>query len=197
MSSPTSRESKFKVVNIRGTGGSGKSHLVMKFMKKFGAHPLEGADGKVVAYRVSYKPGEPVYVIGRYKTVVGDDGIRTVTGGCDGIKTQDEIGIRVRLAARRGHVIFEGFLVSGIYSRYLALSQDLGGMVWAYMDTPLEKCIARISRRNRGKKFSTANTEAKLKGAARCAREASADGETVVWINHKHALRDLCRMLEA
>lgn len=197
MSSKMSRESNFKVINIRGTGGSGKSHLVMKFMKKFGAHPLEGADGRVVAYRVSYKPGEPVYVIGRYKTVMGDDGIRTVTGGCDGIKTQDEIGIRVRLAARRGHVIFEGFLVSGIYSRYHALSQDLGGMVWAYMDTPIEKSIARIRRRNRGRKFSTDNIEKKSRSAERTASRATADHEAVVWLNHKHALRDLCRVLKA
>lgn len=197
MSSAMSRESNFKVINIRGTGGSGKSHLVMKFMREFGAEPLMGADGKVVAHRVSYKPGEPVYVIGRYKAARGDDGIRTVTGGCDGVKTQDEICTRVRLAARRGHVIFEGFLVSGIYSRYHALSEDLGGMIWAFMDTPLEKCIARISRRNRGRKFSTDNTEAKLKGAARCAREAEAVGETVIWINHKHALRDLCCLLKA
>ena len=196
MSSKMSRESRFKVINIRGTGGSGKSHLVMRFIEKFGSEPLVGADGKIVAHRVPYKRGEPVYVIGSYRTKVGSDGIRMITGGCDRIGTPDEVCTRVRLAARRGHVIFEGFLVSNSYSRYHALSQDLGGMTWAFLDTPIEKCIARIRRRNRCKKFNTANIEKKSRSAERTAGRAVADRETVVWLNHKHALRDLCRLLE-
>lgn len=193
--SKRSASSKRKVINVRGTGGSGKSHLVVSFMKKYGAMPIRkasssddlfNAGGKVEAYLVDYK-GQRVYVIGRYETA---------TGGCDGIKTQLEVCGRVLKYVRLGSVIFEGFLISGLYQRYRLLSRRVGGTYWCYLDTPLEKCINRISSRNKGKEFDTSNTAAKYKATQATKRKAEADGEKVFNIRHKDALEDLCRVLD-
>ena len=131
------------VINIRGTNGSGKSTIVMKLLKKFGAEPIV-KDGKVRAYKINKKT--PIYVLGRYETP---------TGGCDTIRTQDEVsnGVRELMDKMDGDVIFEGLLISGMHSRWveLAHSRPNSHFIFAVLDTPLKKCIKRVLKRRKEK----------------------------------------------
>jgi predicted kinase len=142
----------FKVVNIRGVNGSGKSWLVRRLMKDYGAKAVRKAERTdllgigttVEGYRVNYK-GAPFYVLGPYHGAK--------SGGCDLVKTQDEVCDLVRKYIKLGHVVFEGVIVSTLYrKRYYPLSKELGGFIWTYLDTPLEICLDRIKKRD-GKVF--------------------------------------------
>lgn len=109
------------IINIRGTSGSGKTHTTKQLMRLFdGGEPeplLYGSHSnfkylaerypqkvvKSIGYTgtLSYPPIPPstqevphtVSIVGRYETACG---------GCDTIKTQDEICDRVRAFATRG-----------------------------------------------------------------------------------------------
>jgi hypothetical protein len=154
------------ILNIRGTSGSGKSTLVRLLMEHIGgarAVVLEGMAPvpesqaldpaslrKTRGYALNYyvpKHAPIVAVVGKYQTACG---------GCDTIKTQEEIGGRVReFSTWANHVVFEGLLVSQIYDRYRALAHafDSGEIesghefIFASLTTPLEVCIERVNQR--------------------------------------------------
>jgi hypothetical protein len=191
----------YKAINIRGTNGSGKSHLIRSFLAKYETGKIRaelpgdllGIGGKVEAYRTLYR-GAPVYTIGQYETK---------GGGCDLIPKQDMVCDLVRKYIKQGHVLFEGVVITTLYSRYFNLSQEVGGMIWAYLDTPLDKCIKRIERRG-GKKpedlvaiKGETRVESKYNVALRTKAKAIADGETVVDLHHKRSLADLCQVLDS
>lgn len=177
------------VINIRGTGGSGKSYLIYRTIKKHGIQSKIMNDGKVVGYRLKGN----IIIVGRYETDCG---------GCDQIKTQDEICKRVKRFARMKKVkavLFEGLLISGLYSRYLKLSRKLRKeghkYYWLFLDTPIEKCLQRTKRRRRArgnnKPLNPKNTENKFRAVELAKQHAQEDGEMVINLNHKHAYKKL------
>jgi hypothetical protein len=139
------RQSRAKIINIRGTSGSGKSTLVRKFLDTYHGQALRGPDGRIRGYvcraQSEYGLQRDVYIVGSYEIP---------TGGCDGLKTQDEICDRVREFAALGDVIYEGLLISGLFRRYNALAEELTQHhhIFGFLDTPLQKCIDQtLSRR--------------------------------------------------
>lgn len=138
----------FKIINIRGANGSGKSWIVRQLMKDTQAQPiyhdpLPGSlIGRIVGYKGDYE-GTPIYFVGSYEIMSG--GADAVMKHFDGL---DKVCDLVREFAPKGHVVFEGFIVSGLFKRFYDLSQELGGITWCYMNTPLKVCYARIKRRN-------------------------------------------------
>src|SRR5208283_34697 len=114
------KQSRAKIVNIRGTSGAGKSTLVRRFLDTYNGQALRGPDGKIRGYvcraKSEYGLQGDVYIVGSYERP---------TGGCDGVKTQDEICDRVREFAALGDVLYEGLLVSGLFGRYNALAEEL------------------------------------------------------------------------
>lgn len=211
----------YRVINIRGTNASGKSYLVRSLMRDYGAKQIRATDptdllgigGSIEGYKVNYK-GAPFYIVGRYSYKKG--------GGCDLIKTQDEICDRVRRYWKLGNVIFEGFVVSGLYrKRYYPLSREVGGFIWVFLDTPLEVCLQRLKERD-GKEFDDlsyrnvkketeeeavarwktgvfrSNTfmEAKYKAVLSARQHAIEDGEFVVDIDHRQALKEFYLLLD-
>ena len=128
-------EGKKLILNIRGTHGSGKSTVVQDLMKM--AETLTpvnpGARGRPEGYRLAL-PGvrKPVYIVGPYETQCG---------GADAIQPYATIWPRVEAYAKKGHVIFEGALVScsvgSIGETMIASKKDC---VVGYLDTPLEEC---------------------------------------------------------
>lgn len=158
------------IINVRGTSGSGKTYAVrqlMKYLEQFGSQSLVYDDnGKVVAHCCHYKM-QPVYVLGNYS--------RATCGGCDTIRTQNMVCSLVRHFSQFGHVVFEGLLVSGMYTRYAALDNELASYgehcVWLYLTTPLDLCLDRISKRRLAagntKKLNPDNTIAKAASVER------------------------------
>lgn len=132
------------VINIRGTNGSGKSTTVRRILNSFAF--TEVKHGRVTCYEYESNAHGPfkIAVIGAYKTA---------TGGCDTIKTQDEVCDLVRVYASQGwHVIFEGVVISTLHSRYSKLADELLAgyntpTVFAYMDTPPERCLQNVKAR--------------------------------------------------
>lgn len=130
-----------KVLDVRGTHGSGKSTLVRKILETYEAKAVT-ENGEHLGY---YAAAIDCGVIARY-TETG--------GGCDGIKTADEVVRRVKLFhSRYRTTVFEGVLVSHTFSRYARLADELGreNYWFLFLNTPLETCISRVERRRRAK----------------------------------------------
>tara|TARA_R110000803_G_scaffold210228_1_gene281507 strand:+ start:1412 stop:1999 length:588 start_codon:yes stop_codon:yes gene_type:complete len=141
------------IINIRGTSGTGKSTLVAKLMANYPiiSTDLEYVLGKrdVITERskkktVGYTLEKGIHVVGRYETKCG---------GCDTIKTQDQVFRLVDENANiHKHVVFEGLLTCNSYGRWkeLANRQDF---FFLFLDTPISQCLeAVVARRiERGK----------------------------------------------
>lgn len=129
------------IISLRGTNGSGKSHLVKELMTRYPTQPESMDDrGRAMNYEVTLPGGGKVYIVGNYDKPCG---------GCDGIQPYDNIWPRVdRLAGLGGHVLFEGSLVSSGYGRIGLASEKYGDdVIFAFMSTPLDQCIDFVKRR--------------------------------------------------
>ncbi len=173
------------ICNIRGTTGSGKTTAVKQLIKYLQGVPMLNEKGKIWAYNLQNR----IYVLGRYETP---------TGGCDCIRTQDEICAGIRKLSAFGNVVFEGFLISGLYARYRELEDDLKSThhwIWAYLDTPLQKCIERTIKRRaaRGntKQFNPTNLEEKFRAVITTRAKLEQEGRDVRTLPHEAPLTTL------
>ena len=215
MTSQTSKSSKqFKIINIRGANGSGKSWIIRRLMKESNVSPIyEDPEpgrliGRVTGYRGNYK-GQPIYFVGSYEVMSGGaDHIMKHFGekntGKKGYMGIDFVCDLVRRFAGKGHVFFEGFIISGLFQRFYDLSQELGGITWCYINTPLEVCYKRIEDRNKNKTATTGrikggvgtrHVEQKFIAAEATRRKFKAAGEETVIINYRRPMRDIHRVL--
>lgn len=141
------------VFDLRGTHGSGKSHLVHTLLRRYGNRPIlgEGTRSGYTPKRKGLPGGASREILGHHAhrlglAVVGP--YTKVCGGCDAVRTQDEVCRRVRLFSQEyPRVMLEGILVAHTYSRYLALARELGDYTFLFLDTPLGVCIARVKAR--------------------------------------------------
>jgi hypothetical protein len=177
------------ILNIRGTHGSGKSCIVHKILKQFGAKELPEGN-KIGAYRVQCGLRKSLYIIGPYKTACG---------GCDAIQPYDLIWPRVERYATLGHVLFEGALVSssvGNIGRAMAARKDC---VVAFMDTPVEECLARIQRRRIAKgddrPLNPKNTVSKFEGILRSRPQLESLGLRCVTLHYRRAYQEVLALL--
>lgn len=192
------------IINVRGTSGSGKTTVVREVMAAgnaemlFGDGKAGGIFGKAIrpeAYRVNIAGVvTPVYVIGSYEHVCG---------GCDSIRSQDEVCDRVRRYARQGHVVMEGLLVSHLFSRYKALDRELQPIpyIWAFLDTPLDLCLERVEARrlSRGsdKPLNPRNTIQKWHDSRRVFEKCQAAGLDARWVDYRTAATDVLTWLKS
>lgn len=124
------------IINPRGTHGSGKSYIAHWLISQ-GDEPIMENGAKIGHYIPRYELG----IVGTYKTACG---------GCDGVKSADEVCRRVvKFNKEYKNVLFEGILVSHTYGRYSKLAEELGinNFVFAFLDTPLDLCIERVKAR--------------------------------------------------
>ena len=183
---------KFPIVNLRSTNGGGKSHCVYGLFKHFKRILIRNKKTeKVVAYRLK---DTNVVIVGRYETDCG---------GCDQIPTQDDVCNIVRKFSKSNAVLFEGLLISGLYSRYLDPSKELGGITWAYLDTSLKQCLKNIKHRriaNGSREVdltekTIANVSNKFNAVLRTKEKAIADNQYVVDIDHDNSAREVAKLL--
>lgn len=135
-----------RVVSLRGTHGSGKSSVVFKILQKYPHQPSPVTDskGRPEATIVTLPDGDTIYVVGRYATACG---------GCDGIQPYSEIWPRIERGVEyQHHVLFEGALVSSSYGS-IGRNTEIWGenVVFAFLDTPIDKCLERIAQRRAAK----------------------------------------------
>lgn len=142
------------IFNIRGTNGSGKSTVVRHFLP--GARPIYGLLGArdPEAYLCNLPwLKDNLYVLGPYRNRIG---------GCDRIRPFDNILTLLDKYAPRGHIMFEGVLVSDNYGRVGEWLESKGSAsVVVFLDTPLEVCVERVKART--DKPGTQHMERKFK----------------------------------
>jgi shikimate kinase len=178
------------IYNLRGTHGSGKSTIVQQLLNKHPSTPL-GPGKRPLGYEIRVEGLlRPLYAVGPYATACG---------GCDAIQPYDTIWPRVLEYAKKGHVIFEGALISvsvGSIGLAMAARKDC---VVLYLDTPIEVCLERIQAR-RAKKgdlrpLDPKNTISKHISTERTKPKMEALGVLCLTLKYKTAGKKLLEVL--
>lgn len=134
-----------KIMQVRGTNGAGKSTLVRGLLAAW-----EGDTYHESLWSMSVHPVYgPLAAIGKYP-------LTGIGGGCDTVKTQDEVCDRVRQAVRLGcNVVFEGIICTSVVGRYIELQRELiadgHDFLTAFLYPPMNVCIARVEARRAAK----------------------------------------------
>lgn len=179
-----------RIVNLRGTSGAGKTETVRRLMKQQRAVPTEhDKRGRPVDYVMKLDNGVKVFVLGRYDSVCG---------GCDTFKDgAKEIMLRIGRYHSRGHVLFEGLLISGYWGSFGEWAQQFGKhFVLAQLTTPLDVCLERVQKRRlaRGdtKPFNPKNTVDRWHVSRRVfERQLAAGINRCVEVNYRRPVTDL------
>lgn len=154
------------IIQVVGTNGAGKSTLVRTVLDEAKrADPDWQAlfrGKRLVASEVRFKDGGGLFVPGHYNTPCG---------GCDSLKTVDQVFDLVRRGAEQSYdVLFEGIIAQDSFERIVALSGEYDLTVIG-LNTPLDVCLASIAdrrlRRGDSRKLDPKNT---IDRARRCAR---------------------------
>ena len=122
------------IINLRGNSGSGKTYTTRAFMKK--CKLVFSGEDQLLTYG-----GQCWVVLGCYANACG---------GCDTIKTQQDIIDRVEHYTKklRANVWCEGLIMSTIYGAVGAYSEQFGDRwIFAYLMPPIDVCIERIYAR--------------------------------------------------
>lgn len=188
------------IIQLRGTSGSGKTTIVKAIMTDYTGiksrvmvSDRKQPIGYILQRGVDQPAGRPLAVIGHYETACG---------GCDTIKTADEVYSRMAHAHELGFdVLFEGLLLSGEINRTMDWVKDHQGFYHtAFIDTELEECLASINLRRaaRGKLEPVArtNTESKFKAMVNVERRLREQlPEEAVFKGDRAAVLDWCRKI--
>lgn len=171
------------IINIRGTSGSGKTHLVRQVMDRYdGRYKFyEKGRRQPIGYLYHLADTEPEHhslaIIGHYETACG---------GCDTISKMEKIFELVQQSAEAGHdVLFEGLLIAADVNRHVATwewarERDIPMEVMA-LTTPLDVCIDSVNARRHARNpdlppVKTRNTEAKFGGVLKSMERLQAAG---------------------
>jgi hypothetical protein len=168
-------------------------------LKLFTVQIVEKAEGKErpLVYRIQIPGKLPLFLLGAY---------HTQCGGCDGITDYKTIVPELlQKYYSRGHILFEGLLISGGYGSVgrcmSALTSKDCTPVWATLDTPLDLCLHRVQQRRAAKgktePLNPRNTEQKHRAAWMSHDKiASEYGGNCVWINHKRPVREVLALFD-
>jgi hypothetical protein len=188
------------IVNIRGTSGCGKSHLVRRVMDSYEHREQHFIEGRMrpIGYECFDHPRRnaraPLWVIGHYETPCG---------GCDTISkgTLDYVYETVRHKHEQGfHLMYEGLVVTSDTRRCGALHTDGLPVLVVAIDESIETCVASVEarRRERGddRPLNPRNTISKywatVSGMTRLQDEWDVDAR---WLEREDAFKAIMEVL--
>ena len=191
------------IVNVRGTSGSGKSHLVKQVIDRMtrhhGAPTKESQDRRrqPIAYKWVWPDtaGRDLYIPGHYESPCG---------GCDTIKSMERVADMVRRAYDDGfNVLFEGLLYSEETKRTLNMYGEEGRDIQLVkLTTPLDVCINSVNKRRHarmGDKFTPINpkptVEKKFHTTHRACDKLRRRGVPVTYVSRETALNHVLDLL--
>lgn len=153
------------IVSLRGTSGSGKTHVVRQIMKLYESREEVRSPGRrhPIGYKLRSSGSSPaLFVPGHYEP-------STPNGGVDTMKSIEDVYSMIWDAHDAGfNVLYEGKNMSDGVSRV----RDMFGadqIVIVLIDHPVEDCVASV--RSRGHKISEASI-------AKTDRKCRADAES-------------------
>lgn len=143
------------IINVRGCNGSGKTTLVRRLIHLDPNAQKVTLDTQVTNNLIYKTPG---HFLPNLETIVLGPYVEgKATGGMDNVNTTIEATWAVMNAARQArNVVFEGVLISTVWSTWWELSQDLEAklgkpITFAFLDTPADVCVERVKQRRLAK----------------------------------------------
>ncbi len=190
------------IIQIRGTGGSGKSTLVRAVMDRYRNRLPVFEEGRrqPIGYvlsnataEVGQEPTRALYIPGHYETPCG---------GCDTISTGfDKIFELVRTAhANHYDVLFEGMMLCSDVRRVIDLQNDGIPLSIVDLDVDEDTCIESINIRRRAKNpdakpVNEKNTRARHRMCIKGRGKLVNAGVTVFHLNREEALPHILGLL--
>ena len=184
------------ILLLAGTHGAGKTSIVYKMMNMYPPRDLiaKSPTGKIIAIgHVSEDtPYGPIFYVGKYTTP---------TGGCDTVKTQDEVRNRVKKWHKKGHVILEGALLGDCYAKHAEFFKRLtSDYRVCVLDTPFKTALANVNKRRKAAgKTPLENMEAitaKHKNQVNLPGKCADRDIKCEVIRYKHGVEDMLKLLE-
>lgn len=160
-------------INIRGTGGSGKSTLVKRVLELYPNHANITEKGRKRAMATChwFAPGDGAPAVRSGLFVPGH--YETACGGCDTVKTVDKVYEMVRAATLGdgNNAVYEGIMVMDDVTRAVTFDQELkklkSKLVVVSLTTSIEECLegirARKEARGDPKPLNEKNTRERMK----------------------------------
>lgn len=180
------------ILNLRGTSGSGKTTVARRILSEYDSEPIMGmVPGGKKERIVGYQIGN-LWIPGSYENTCGGVDTYSWKGAADYLEE------KVRLVAANGyHVLFEGLVQTAGNKRWTGVANDFP-LVWAFLDTPLEKCIERVLERNGGRegKNNWFNLRASYDDCMQQRSRLQNLGLNFVIIEHQRAFEQVVGILE-
>lgn len=130
-----------KAFNLRGTNGSGKTHVARALLAEMNAEPCEYFGRKIRSYIGTWEQWR-VVVFGSYETQCG---------GCDTIPSVKIVAEMLQdYMSRPGVdlVFYEGLMISHMIGTVGAVAKTFGNRhAMGFLNTPLGVCIDRVRAR--------------------------------------------------
>lgn len=172
------------IINVQGTGGAGKSHVVRRIMDLYPIRTPRYREGRKqpIGYRCDKEGYTSLVVPGHYETPCG---------GCDTITKPSDVFLLVEEAALGGvNVIFEGIISQDSALGIIELSKKFPTLVIA-LNTPIVDCIAGIQTRRdaRGdlRPLDTKNTIARERSLKTRVSRLRDNNVKVLWLGREEA----------
>lgn len=184
------------IINVSGTSGSGKSHLVRAFFDwadKFGVVKKCYIDDRKepIGYDIILKHSKPIHIVGAYENAdtAGCDTVRDVVWLYDYILGQHRAG---------KHVVYEGLFMMNM-TRGPELAAETNSVYVIRLSDPLAVCIASINERRKargeGPLLKKENTESNFKRSGSYCDKMRRAGARVVSVKRAMALEQLVNLL--
>jgi thymidylate kinase len=175
------------LINLRGTSGAGKSTVVRALMAQCPHKPIYGALGLRLPEAYALMLPQPAYIIGPYTTAP--------CGGCDAVQSFALVLQLLEHYAERGHVVFEGLLLSTCFG-VIGKLMEMHDSVVMFLDTPLRVCIERVkARRAAAGNLRPFNPNLLAQKYATIARLKGKFGSRAMTVNDRDASATIMRLL--
>lgn len=181
------------IISLRGTSGSGKSHLARLVMGRCRSASAEiqypeTAKRKKPVGQIFLRPppARALFVPGHYDIANGGiDTLSSIERAYQLIREHHELGM---------DVMYEGKNMSDGTTRLLGLRDAGADVRVVFLSTSLEECISSV--RERGHRIAEKSI---LKTHEKCRRQLDAfasEGVRTILVSREQALREICEWLE-